>query len=203
MDELDDLATYNGDTQNDMWVDFTDHEYTGEVGEYSDSKESQNETSKNVVSDIWYWVNYDDGFGGSLDERYLQAAGTAYYTDPTVDKREGIAYINVDPNLGKTTLTFSNGESNLKGMDEMALSIKDEEGNIYRSKLYNDENGLCFTHEDEDIILKLLKTEKPLGFRIYKQTYAGSLVITFQFPNDNKFNKMLEEIPHRDLSSYK
>lgn len=169
----------------------------------SDSVKSQNETSTNVISNIWYWVNYDDGFGGSLDEKYLQAAGTAYYTDPTVDKREVIAYINVDPNLGKASLTFSNGETNLKGMDEMALSIKDVDGNIFRSTLYNDENGLCFTQEDEDIILKLLKTEKPLGFRIDKQTYAGPMVITFQFPNDNKFNKMLEEIPHRDLSFYK
>lgn len=34
MDEFDDLSTYNGDTEHDMWVDFTDHEYTGEQGEY-------------------------------------------------------------------------------------------------------------------------------------------------------------------------
>ena len=34
MDELDNLATYNGDTEHDMWVDFTIHENTGELGEY-------------------------------------------------------------------------------------------------------------------------------------------------------------------------
>lgn len=33
MDELDDLATYNGNTEHDMWVDFTDQEYTGELGD--------------------------------------------------------------------------------------------------------------------------------------------------------------------------
>ena len=33
MDELDDLATYNGDTEHDMWVDFTIHEYTGELND--------------------------------------------------------------------------------------------------------------------------------------------------------------------------
>ena len=36
MDELDHLATYNGNTEHDMWVDFTTHEYTGELGEYFD-----------------------------------------------------------------------------------------------------------------------------------------------------------------------
>ena len=33
MDEFDDLSIYNGDTEQDMWVDFTDYEYTGELGE--------------------------------------------------------------------------------------------------------------------------------------------------------------------------
>lgn len=32
MNELDDLATYNGDTEHNMWVDFTAHEFTGELG---------------------------------------------------------------------------------------------------------------------------------------------------------------------------
>lgn len=30
MYELDDLSTYNGDTLHDMWVDYSNHEYTGE-----------------------------------------------------------------------------------------------------------------------------------------------------------------------------
>ena len=34
MDELDDLSTYNGDTEHDMWVDFTNNEYTGELREF-------------------------------------------------------------------------------------------------------------------------------------------------------------------------
>lgn len=42
MDELDDLATYNGDTEHDMWVDFTTHEYTGELGEYFDDSDVDN-----------------------------------------------------------------------------------------------------------------------------------------------------------------
>lgn len=32
MDELNDLETYNGDAEHDMWVDFTYQEYTGELG---------------------------------------------------------------------------------------------------------------------------------------------------------------------------
>lgn len=36
MDELDDLSKYNGETEHDMWVDFTTHEYTGELREYFD-----------------------------------------------------------------------------------------------------------------------------------------------------------------------
>ena len=33
MDEYDDLGTYNGDTEHDMWVDFDYHENTGELSE--------------------------------------------------------------------------------------------------------------------------------------------------------------------------
>ena len=40
MDELDDLATYNGEIEHDMWVDYTDHEYTGELGEYFDDPDA-------------------------------------------------------------------------------------------------------------------------------------------------------------------
>ena len=36
MDELDDLDTYNGNAEHDMWVDFTTYEYTGELGEIFD-----------------------------------------------------------------------------------------------------------------------------------------------------------------------
>ena len=42
MDELDDLSTYNGDTEHDMWVDFTTHEYTGELGENFDDPYKDN-----------------------------------------------------------------------------------------------------------------------------------------------------------------
>ena len=39
LDDLDDLTTYNGDTEHDMWVDFTEHEYTGELGDIFDDSE--------------------------------------------------------------------------------------------------------------------------------------------------------------------
>ena len=57
MDELNDLDTHNGDTEHDMWVDFTTHalgsaalhlnidnrkEYTGELGEYFDDTDVDN-----------------------------------------------------------------------------------------------------------------------------------------------------------------
>ena len=42
MHEFDDLATYKGDTEHDMWVDFTTHEYTGELGEYFDFTDINN-----------------------------------------------------------------------------------------------------------------------------------------------------------------
>lgn len=34
MDELDELETYNGDTEHDIWVDFINHQYTWELGDY-------------------------------------------------------------------------------------------------------------------------------------------------------------------------
>ena len=36
MDELDELDKYNGNTEHDMWVDFTNHEYTGELDDIFD-----------------------------------------------------------------------------------------------------------------------------------------------------------------------
>ena len=39
MDEFDDLATYNGDAEHDMWVDFTTHEYTGELDDNFEDSE--------------------------------------------------------------------------------------------------------------------------------------------------------------------
>ena len=33
MDEYDDLDTYNGDTEHDMWVDFDYNENTGELSD--------------------------------------------------------------------------------------------------------------------------------------------------------------------------
>ena len=39
MDELDDLATYNGDTEHDIWVDFSTHEYTGELDDFFDDSD--------------------------------------------------------------------------------------------------------------------------------------------------------------------
>ena len=42
MDEPDDLATYNGNTENDMWVDFSDHENIGELWEYFDDTDVYN-----------------------------------------------------------------------------------------------------------------------------------------------------------------
>lgn len=42
MDELDDLATYNGNSEHDMWVDYTIHEYTGELGDIFDDSDLDN-----------------------------------------------------------------------------------------------------------------------------------------------------------------
>ena len=39
MDELDDLDTYNGDSEHDMWVDFTTNQYTGELADIFDESE--------------------------------------------------------------------------------------------------------------------------------------------------------------------
>lgn len=33
MDELEDLDKYNGDSEHDMWVDFTTNQYTGELAD--------------------------------------------------------------------------------------------------------------------------------------------------------------------------
>lgn len=38
MDELEDLNAYNGDTEHDMWVDFTYHENTGELSDLFDDE---------------------------------------------------------------------------------------------------------------------------------------------------------------------
>ena len=39
MEQFDDLSAYNGDTEHDMWVDFTTHEYTGELDDIFDDSE--------------------------------------------------------------------------------------------------------------------------------------------------------------------
>lgn len=36
MDELDDLSTYKGNPEHDMWVDYTDHVYTGKLKDIFD-----------------------------------------------------------------------------------------------------------------------------------------------------------------------
>lgn len=40
MEEFDELDTYNGHPEHDMWVDFTTYEYTGELGEYFDESDT-------------------------------------------------------------------------------------------------------------------------------------------------------------------
>lgn len=40
MKGLDDLDQYNGDTEHDMWVDFTYHENTGELADEFDDVET-------------------------------------------------------------------------------------------------------------------------------------------------------------------
>ena len=40
MSHFEDLDTYNGDTEHDMWVDFTNHEYTGELADIFDDHET-------------------------------------------------------------------------------------------------------------------------------------------------------------------
>lgn len=39
MDELDVLATCNGNAEHDMWEDFTNLEYTGELEDYLDDSD--------------------------------------------------------------------------------------------------------------------------------------------------------------------
>ena len=39
MDELDDLDSYNGDTEHDMWVDFTTNQYTSELADIFEDSE--------------------------------------------------------------------------------------------------------------------------------------------------------------------
>ena len=39
MDELDELDTYNGDSEHDMWVAFTTNQYTGELADIFDDSE--------------------------------------------------------------------------------------------------------------------------------------------------------------------
>ena len=40
MDELDNLETYNGNNEHDMWVDFTTNQYTGELADIFDDSET-------------------------------------------------------------------------------------------------------------------------------------------------------------------
>lgn len=42
MDEYDDLGTYNGDTEHDMWVDFDYHKNTGELPELFEESDLDN-----------------------------------------------------------------------------------------------------------------------------------------------------------------
>lgn len=37
MGEYDDFATYNGDTEHDMWVDLDNYENTGNLDDYVDN----------------------------------------------------------------------------------------------------------------------------------------------------------------------
>lgn len=39
MEDFDNLGSYNGDTEHDMWVDFTNYEYTGEPDYFDDQEE--------------------------------------------------------------------------------------------------------------------------------------------------------------------
>lgn len=42
MKELDNLDSYNGDTEHDMWVDFTTNQYTGELADIFDDPDVDN-----------------------------------------------------------------------------------------------------------------------------------------------------------------
>lgn len=63
MDELDDLATYNGDIEHDMWVDFSTEEYTGELDDLFEDSESDNFEDSDIEdledSDIDDLEDYD------------------------------------------------------------------------------------------------------------------------------------------------
>ena len=39
MEDLEDLSTYTGNTEHDMWVDFTTNQYTGELADIFDDSE--------------------------------------------------------------------------------------------------------------------------------------------------------------------
>lgn len=42
MNDLDDLDVYDGDTEHDMWVDFTTNQYTGELEDIFDDSDIDN-----------------------------------------------------------------------------------------------------------------------------------------------------------------
>lgn len=43
MSDYDNLDIYNGDTEHDMWVDFTNYEYTGEPDVFDEDGEDDTE----------------------------------------------------------------------------------------------------------------------------------------------------------------
>ena len=55
MNEYDDLNTYNGDAEHDMWVDYTTNQNTGELEEYFDDE---------------YEEDYDDEYEEDYDDEY-------------------------------------------------------------------------------------------------------------------------------------
>lgn len=51
MDEYDDLATYNGDSEHDMWVDFDNYLNTGTPDVFSDDPTQQADYADNNLND--------------------------------------------------------------------------------------------------------------------------------------------------------
>lgn len=51
MYELDDLATYDGETEHDMWVDFSTNQYTGDLEDIFDNSEINSNDFINSLDD--------------------------------------------------------------------------------------------------------------------------------------------------------
>lgn len=167
----------------------------------SSSDQLSTDSAAYLVSDLWYLVNYDDGFGESDNTQFLQAKVLGKYSDPSFEKAPIDVYFSIDPNLNVCVLTFSNEQNYLKRAGNLNYTIKESDGTLHRG-IFIESDGHYASLKRPDIVYQLLKKEEPLDFRI-EQTYSnGKLAITFRINNDKSFNKMCSKIPKHALEYY-